>query len=106
MARIMTRQQRLALGRARRALPQPVPIAITGWNTRDALTAMAPTDAVTLDNWYPDANGLTMRQGYTPYATGVGTGTVATLAEFNAGSTRKLIAAGSGKLRRQQRRRG
>ncbi len=98
MARIMTRQQRLALGRARRALPQPVPIAITGWNTSDALTAMAPTDAVTLDNWYPDANGLTMRQGYTPYATGVGTGTVATLAEFNAGSTRKLIAAGSGKF--------
>src|ERR1700744_1142402 len=97
MAKLMTRQQRLQIAQ------QPVAVAppsvggpIKGWNTRDALTAMDPLDAVQLDNWYPDASGINMRNGYVVYATGLGSGTVQTLAEYNAGSVRKLLAAASG----------
>ena len=79
--------------------PPSVPAPIKGWNTRDALTAMDPLDAVQLDNWYPDANGLNLRNGYTTFATGLGAGAVKTLAEYNAGATRKLLAACSGVIK-------
>lgn len=98
MGRILTRQQRIELGAQRVAQPNAVPIAISGWNTRDVLTGMSETDAVLLDNFYPDANGLTMRQGFVPYASGIGSGTVPTLVEYNAGASRKFLAAGGGKI--------
>jgi hypothetical protein len=84
---------------AQQAVAQPVPplpAPIKGWNTRDALTAMDPLDAVELDNFYPDNSGVTVRNGYVVYATGVGSTAVATLAEYFAGSVRKLLAASSG----------
>ena len=57
-------------GRAR-ASHQSVPAPIGGWNTRDALEAMEPTDAVTLDNWFPTTGKLTVRKGYDAHATRV-----------------------------------
>lgn len=57
---------------------------------------MPATDAVLLDNWYPDAQGVVVRSGFTPYASGVGTAPVRTLAEHSAGATRRFIAAASG----------
>jgi hypothetical protein len=53
---------------------------------------MALEDARTLLNWIPDYGGLTVRQGYTEHATGVGSGDVLTIAEFNNGATQKMIA--------------
>lgn len=98
MPKLLTRQQRVQLGVQPVAVAPPsVPAPIKGWNTRDALTAMDPMDAVQLDNWYPDANGVNLRNGYVSYATGLG-GTVKTLAEFNAGATRKFIATANGKF--------
>lgn len=94
----MTRQQREQFGANAISVPRSVPAPITGWNTRDALTAMAPTDAITLDNFYPDAGGVNVRNGYLSYATGMGSGTVKTLAEFSSGSTDKFIAAANGGL--------
>jgi hypothetical protein len=41
-----------------------VPAPIGGWNARDSLAAMAPTDAVQLVNWYPTPTDVTMRSGY------------------------------------------
>jgi hypothetical protein len=78
--------------------PPSVPAPIKGWNTRDALTAMDPLDAVQLDNWYPDSSGLLLRNGYLSFATGLGFGAVKTLAEYNAGSIRKFLAAASGNI--------
>ena len=75
-----------------------VPSPIKGWNTRDALTGMDPADAVRIDNFYPDASGVILRNGYVSYATGMGASAVRTLAEYNSGSTRKLIAACGGKF--------
>jgi hypothetical protein len=98
MAKLLTRQQRIQMGAQRVAEPEALPIAVTGWNTRDVLTGMSATDAIILDNWYPDANGLTLRQGYITWATGLGAGAVPTLAEYNFGGTRKLLAASGGKF--------
>lgn len=83
---------------ANKASPQSVPAPVGGWNTRDALDAMAPTDAVLLDNWFPTTGKVTVRRGYDPHATDVGAGNVDTIAEYHAGSVHKLIACGDGEI--------
>jgi hypothetical protein len=69
---------------------------IGGWNARDSLAAMPPTDAVTLTNMYPTPTDVQLRLGYTRYSqlttsTGVQTissityvGTTATLTTASA----------------------
>src|SRR5277367_2992180 len=99
MAKPMTLQQRLAIAAKTVATAPPsVPSPIKGWNTRDALTAMDPLDAVQLDNWYPDTSGVNLRNGYVVYATGMGNAAVETLAEYNANGVRKLLAACNGSI--------
>jgi hypothetical protein len=94
----MTLKQRL--GAAAQSVVQPYSFVspIKGWNTRDALDAMDPADAIQIDNLYPDAGGVSTRNGYTLFCTGLGTGSVNTLAEYNANSVRKLFAACSGSI--------
>jgi len=41
-----------------------IPAPIGGWNARDSLANMAPTDAVQLVNWFPTPTDVTMRKGY------------------------------------------
>lgn len=65
---------------------------IGGLNTRDTFDNMPAKDARTLLNWVPDYGGLTVRKGYAAHGTGVGSGNVTTIAEFNNGTTQKLIA--------------
>lgn len=59
------------------------PAPVGGWNARDALAAMKPTDAVTLQNWYPRPSYVEFRGGHASHATGM-TGTGKTLAVYNA----------------------
>jgi hypothetical protein len=82
----------LARSRQRRALAVSVQAPIGGWNTRDSLDDMKPEDAVQLDNWFPGLGSCAIRGGTSSYATGLGAA-VKTLAEFNAGSSRKFIGA-------------
>jgi len=99
MAKLLSRSQRLQIAQQAVAqTPPSVPAPIKGWNTRDALTTMDPMDAVQLDNWYPDASGVNLRNGYVSYATGMGSSAVRTLAEFNVGSKRVFLAACGGKF--------
>lgn len=44
---------------------------VGGWNARDALAAMKPTDAVILDNWFPSTTGCDLRGGYADSVTGM-----------------------------------
>lgn len=95
---MLSRADRLKFASQNVAAP-PVPLIapIKGWNTRDALDAMDPADAILSDNLYPDANGVNIRNGFVSYATCSGaSGPVKTLAEYNAGGTRKFLAAASG----------
>lgn len=90
---MLSRKQRHALAGQSKAQPVSVPAPIGGWNTRDALDAMAPTDATLLDNWFPTTGKVTLRKGYASHATGVGAGNVDFVAQYHAGSKQKLLAA-------------
>lgn len=67
-----------------------------GWNARDALGAMDPLDAVTLQNWWPGTNSVLLRKGYTNHATGL-PGQVETLMVYNTSSS-KMFAISTGKI--------
>jgi hypothetical protein len=72
-----------------------IPSPVGGWNARESLANMQPTDAVTLENWFPLTNELMLRKGYTQHATGI-TGQVESLLPYFAGATDELFAVASG----------
>lgn len=51
------------------AVTMPPPVG--GWNARDPLTAMPPTDAIVLENWIPDTATVKLRNGFASFATGL-----------------------------------
>lgn len=64
-----------------------------GWNARDSIANMEPTDAVKLINWFPTTTDCELRGGYDSHSTGI-TGTVKTLAVYNKpDGTNKMFAA-------------
>lgn len=67
-----------------------------GWNARDALGAMDPLDAVTLQNWWPGTNSVILRNGYTEHATGL-PDQVETLMVY-ASDTTKMFAISDGNI--------
>lgn len=76
------------------------PAPVGGWNARDALSAMKPTDAIALENWFPGTSYVEIRGGYTPpasSATGM-TGNGKTLAIYNSltGTNRMFCSTASG----------
>lgn len=60
---------------------QSYPAPVGGWNARDALAAMKPTDAITLENWFPRPSYVEIRGGSADHATGM-TGPGKTLAAY------------------------
>ena len=89
--------QGLAQERNGQALRQNVPSPFGGLNTKDAESAMEPTDAVLMENWFPSQGAVVTRKGYTEYATGLN-GNVETLIEFNAGASRKFLCANADEI--------
>lgn len=75
-----------------------LPAPVRGWNARDGLDTMRPTDAVRMDNFIPRDASVKLRAGFAEHATGVGSGNVETIASYNDGTTLKLLAAGGGKI--------
>jgi hypothetical protein len=64
-----------------------------GWNARDPLAEMKPTDAVILDNWFCTPTELRTRKGYSEWATGLD-GDVTSIIDYDTSSgTEKLFAA-------------
>jgi hypothetical protein len=74
-----------------------LPAPVGGWNARDALANMAPTDAVTLDNLFPGVSSVSLRGGWQPHATGI-SGQVETLMTYNGGATDKMFAIAQGSI--------
>ena len=62
-------------GQAARGAPTArtvsVPAPVGGLNAVDSIAAMAPTDAVVLDNWFPQPSFISLRNGYTVQSTGL-----------------------------------
>ena len=83
----------------RQQASQTVTVAapIGGWNARDALGAMDPLDAVTLQNFWPGTNSVILRNGYTKHATGL-PAQVQTLMAYSSGTANKLFAVSDGKI--------
>lgn len=46
------------------------PAPVGGLNARDSLAAMKPTDAVVMENWFPDPTSVSVRKGYIEWSTG------------------------------------
>ena len=78
------------------AVTQSLPPPVGGWNVRDALANMEPTDAVTMLNWFPMPSDVMVRKGWTTYSNGMGA-QVQTVMAYNAqsGSSKMFSAAGS-----------
>ncbi len=72
-----------------------VPAPFGGLNSRDSVDLMKPTDAIVMNNFFPTVEKITLREGYTSFCTGIGSGDVETLVEHNAGSNRQLLAVGA-----------
>lgn len=74
-----------------------VPSPIGGWNARDALAEMAPTDAVSMENWWPTAEDVRVRNGMAAHATGL-MGKVESLLTYNSPTGSKLFGVASGNV--------
>ena len=79
----------------RKAVTASVPSPIGGWNARDSLGAMPPTDAVQMVNWYPTPSDILLRRGYTNHSTGI-TGTVESLMNYAAPTEQRLFSIANG----------
>lgn len=62
-----------------------------GWNSRDAIANMAPSDAVVLDNFFPSSSSVDLRKGTLTWATGLGS-RVKTLMGYASPTSKKLFA--------------
>jgi len=69
--------------RQQHSITATVTAPIGGWNTRDSLASMSPTEAIVLKNWFPTTTDCEIRGGQEDYATTI-TGTVETLAVHTA----------------------
>lgn len=81
----------------KQAVPTSLPAPVGGWNARDSLAEMAPTDAVYLTNWFPTPTDVVLRDGYSVFATGLGA-QVETVMAYAGGTTNKLFAAAGGNI--------
>ena len=82
----------MPIPKQRTALTASITSPIGGWNARDSVAAMPPTDAVSLTNFYPTPTDVILRSGYTVYSSGI-TGQVNTLMNYAGTSTQTLFAA-------------
>ena len=80
-----------------KATTSSMPSPIGGWNARDSLAAMQPTDAVQMVNWYPTPSDIMVRKGYTKYSTGI-TGQVNTLMTYAGTTSQTLFAAANNSI--------
>ena len=67
-----------------------VPAPIGGWNGRDSLANMSPTDAVQMVNFFPTPTDVTMRKGWTQVSiltTTTGVKTISSITYANTGSS-------------------
>lgn len=69
--------------RAQNASGASIPAPIGGWDAISALEEMPPNRAPVLDNWFPSTADVRVRRGNASFATGMGTGPVESLLDYN-----------------------
>lgn len=91
MVRVAQQQKTRAQVSRTATLPSP----IGGWNARDSIAAMEPTDAVILQNFFATTSSVQLRQGSTNWATGLGA-QVNSLMAFNPDASPPELFAAAG----------
>ena len=74
-----------------RATSLPPPVG--GWNTLDALADMPPDHAVQLDNWFPNADRVSVRRGFVAWSTGYPAAVESLMPYVPPSGTAKMFAA-------------
>lgn len=69
-----------------------IPAPVGGLNARDAQADMPETDAIVLDNWFPNPSSVDLRGGSEEFASGW-SGWVESLMTYNGALTNKIFAA-------------
>lgn len=75
-----------------KSITKSVPSPVGGVNARDALAAMPATDAIVMDNWFPNPSYVAVRNGCQAWSTGMPSA-VETVMAYNGTSLRKLFGA-------------
>lgn len=78
-----------------RAHVHSVPAPVGGLNARDSVAAMPETDALTLQNWFPEPDYVRVRRGFQPFASGVTGGVISMLVWAGPVSSRMFAASAS-----------
>lgn len=91
----MVRRAQQQKTRAQVSRTATLPSPIGGWNARDSIAAMEPTDAVILQNFFATTSSVQLRQGSTNWATGLGA-QVNSLMAFNPKAGTPELFAGAG----------
>jgi hypothetical protein len=86
------RQAQQQVRRNQTAQTLAVPAPVGGLNARDALASMPEGDAVTLDNFFPEPTSVSLRKGYTKWATGL-PAHVESLMNYRSATADKMFAA-------------
>jgi hypothetical protein len=66
---------------------------VGGWNARDSIAAMPESDAVILDNVFPETDGVALRPGYSNHVTGFANAVESLMGYNKADGTQTLFAA-------------
>src|SRR5690348_14873311 len=77
---------------------ESLPAPTEGWDTSSPLAQMSPKRAITLDNWFPQAEYVEIRRGFKLHRPTSVTEPVETLIVYNGVLGSKLFAAADGKL--------
>lgn len=75
-----------------------VPSPVGGLNAFDSLAAMPPTDAVVLQNWWPQPYGLSVRKGYAQWATNMPSTVESIAGWYDFAGNGKLFAWSNGNM--------
>lgn len=67
-----------------------IPAPVGGLNAVDALAAMPPTDALVMENWFPSPSYISIRNGYSMWATGF-PGWVESIFQYSSAAGEKLF---------------
>lgn len=81
----------MAIAQPRVCQTSSITAPVGGWNARDSVAAMPPTDAVTMVNFYPTPTFVQIRRGFQKKSTGIN-GQVNTLMTYSALNNQQLFA--------------
>ena len=92
------RQPRMAVNTKKKSKVVTLAAPIGGWNARDALTAMEPTDAFLMDNFFPNIGFVNLRKGFSSFCNLGTSAVVEFLHEHIDASNRHQLAASNGSV--------